>query len=170
VSSQPSVNLLAERLTLTRADHQTHRRFSFEVPEAAAGLELHVRYAPKFVSVEDSQRLVRTAVASQVEALTSRVGAAVARGWASDYDHAELRVPNLVTLSLDDARGTYRGASHRHAEDQRLTLGGAFASPGLVAGAVPAGLWVLTLTAHTLVSDQCEVEIQIGAVIASSSA
>src|SRR5216683_1702408 len=52
---------------------------------------------------------------------------------------APARVPNLLTISLDDAEASYRGAGHRQANDQRLLLGLASASPGLVAGPLPEG-------------------------------
>jgi hypothetical protein len=159
---------LAERLTLAAVDHQTHRRFVFDVPARVTQLDVDVRYAPKFVSTEESGRLVRQAVTRQVEAFTPRVGADLAQRWAADFEGAQLRVPNLLTISLDDANGAYRGAGHRQSPEQQLTLGLDHASPGLVPGPLPAGQWTLTLTAHTLISDQCEVEIQIGAVMAAS--
>jgi hypothetical protein len=75
---------------------------------------------------------------------------------------------NLLTVSLDDASGTYRGAGHRQSNDQHLLLGPAMASPGLVAGPLPPGAWTLTISVHTLVSAQCELSIQIDAETASS--
>jgi hypothetical protein len=158
--------LFADRERLTTADHQTHRRYTFRVPSACNELRIHVRYTPKFVSPAESERLVRDALESQKANLVSRVGENLAARWAAEYAGAELRVPNLLTISLDDANGRYRGANHRHAEDQDLHLGASTASPGLVPGELPAGEWVLTLSAHTLVSPQCDVEIQIGAEIA----
>ncbi len=160
--------LLDERLVITPADHQSHRHFAFEVPHGCERLELHVRYAPKFLSRHDSAALLRHAVSAQRAALETRVGAELARRWASDFDGAQLTVPNLLAISLDDALGVYRGAGHRHTADQQLTIGAAAASPGLVPGPLHAGTWRLTLTAHTVISDQCAVEIQIGAVMASS--
>jgi hypothetical protein len=160
--------LLSERIAFTRADHQTHRRVYFDVPDGSVRLDLEIRYSPKFVSTEESDRLVRQAVSSQVEGFAPRVGPGLAQRWAADFDGAQLRVPNLLTISLDDALGAYRGAGHRHAPEQQLSLGSESASPGLIAGPLPAGRWTLTLTAHTIVSDQCEVEIQVGAVMASS--
>jgi hypothetical protein len=151
---------------LSTADHQTHRRYTFKIPPACSELRIRVRYAPKFVSAAESERLVKDAVASQTANLAGRLGENLASGWAAEYAGADLRVPNLLTISLDDASGRYRGANHRHSEDQDLYLGAATASPGLVPGDLPAGEWVLTLSAHTLVSPQCEVEIQIGAEIA----
>jgi hypothetical protein len=81
---------------------------------------------------------------------------------------APAHVANLLTISLDDAEGTYRGAGHRHANDQRLALGLTYASPGLVAGQLPGGSWVLTLSVHTLVSPRVSLSIQIGAEMASA--
>lgn len=158
--------LLARCERLSTADHQTHRRYTVEVPPACTELRIRVHYAPKFVSAADSERLVRDAIASQRANLASRIGENLATRWAAEYIGAELRVPNLLSISLDDAVGRYRGANHRHAEDQDLRLGASMASPGLVPGDLPAGEWALTLSAHTLVSSQCDVEIQIGAEIA----
>jgi hypothetical protein len=163
----PETRIVLERTeSLTRADHQTHRRYRFPVPENCIELRIHVRYAPKFVSAQESAQLVSSAIRSQVNGLAQRVGQDRADRWAADFDGADLRVPNLVTISVDDARGSYRGAGHRHAEDQQLRLGTTSASPGLVPGPLPAGEWTLTLSVHTLVSDQCDVDIQIGAEIA----
>lgn len=158
--------VLARTERLSTADHQTHRRYTFDVPRACKGLRIHVRYAPKLVSAAESERLVKAAIAAQTANLATRVGAGLAARWAAEYTGADLRVPNLLTISLDDANGSYRGANHRHAEDQELHLGAATASPGLMPGDLPAGEWALTLSAHTLVSPQCDVEIQIGAEIA----
>jgi hypothetical protein len=155
--------LLEHQERLTPADHQTHRRVSFHVPPAATQLRIHVRYDPKFVSAADSARLVASAVAVQTAELSERLSPPLAQRWAADFDGADLRVPNLLTISLDDADGTYRGAGHRHAPDQDLWLGNTTASPGLVPGELPRGEWTLTLSAHTVVSAQCDVSIQIGA-------
>jgi len=159
--------LLVRRERLTPADHQTHRHYTFSVPEACTRLNIDVRYSPKFLSAADSRELVKRAVAAQRASLAPRVGHELGEQWAADFEGAELIVPNLLTIALDDAAGAYRGAGHRHAQDQHLTLGVDSASPGLVAGPLPAGAWTLTLSAHTIVSDQCDVEIQIGAETAN---
>jgi hypothetical protein len=162
--------LLERREQLTPADHQTHRRYTFSVPTACTRLTFKVRYEPKHLSVRESSDLLKKAVGAQTQVLAAKVGAALAEHWAEAFDAAELIVPNLLTICVDDADGVYRGAGHRHSPDQELTLGAESASAGLVPGPVPAGEWVLTLTTHTLVSPQCNVEIQIGAEIASAEA
>jgi hypothetical protein len=129
-----------------------------------------VSYAPKLISAQDSRDLVAHTLGARTHSLAEQVGATLAERWAKDFEGAELRVPNLLTISLDDADGAYRGAGHRHTQDQTLFVRTDSASPGLVPGGLPAGDWVLTVSAHTVVSDQCELEIQIGAEIASSRA
>jgi len=155
---------------LTPADHRTHRRYPFQVPSDASRVEIWVRYAPKRLGERESSALAETALARQAAALASPVGAGRADAWSADFEPVarRARVSNLLTISLDDADGHYRGAGHRQSNDQHLALGPDGASPGLVVGALPTGAWTLTVSAHTLVSDQCELSIQIGAEIASS--
>jgi hypothetical protein len=162
--------LLDTRETLSPADHQTHRRYLFDVPPNCAALEIHIRYAPKHLPETTSRELANAALKNQAAALTSRVGAALADEWATNLtQRAEhVRISNLLTMSLDDATGAYRGAGHRQSDNQQLRLSAESASPGLVRGPIPPGTWALTLSAHTLVSPQIEVSIQIGAEIASS--
>ena len=159
--------LLERREQLTLADHQTHRRYTFEVPPGCVELRIEVHYSPKFLSARESAELVQRAVTAQVHVLTQRVGRDLAENWARVFDGAELIVPNLVTIAVDDANGAYRGAGHRHDQDQALLIGLEEASPGLVPGPLPHGEWALTATAHTVVS-ALELQIQIGAVTASS--
>jgi hypothetical protein len=162
--------LLEIRDILTAADYRTHRRYRFQVPADSRELEIWVRYAPKFLGQQESVALASAALAQQTAALATAVDESLAGQWSADYypRAKSARVANLLTISLDDANHVYRGAGHRHAPDQRLTLGPRVASPGLVVGPLPPGAWTLTLSAHTLVSDQCELSIQIDAEIASS--
>jgi hypothetical protein len=162
--------LLTVEETWTRADHQTHRRYPFEVPPGCALLSIRVRYGPKYLDAADSRRIIEHAVRVQATALRPRLGS-LTEPWAAFYVQAlptDLRLGNMLTMSLDDAHGVYRGAGHRQAPDQRWTLGDGECSAGLVPGPLPAGTWRLTLSAHTLVSPTVDVSIQIGAEIASS--
>jgi hypothetical protein len=165
-----TARVLDVRETLTPADHQTHRRFPFEVPAECRELQLWVRYEPKHLTEQESAPLAEAALLSEIAELALRVGEPLAARWsAANRPRIErVRLANLLTLSLDDALRGYRGAGHRHAHDQHLTLGSSSASPGLVAGPLPAGVWTLTMSVHTLVSAQCALSIQIDAETASS--
>ena len=162
--------LLDRRDRLTPVDHQTHRRYAFQVPPDCRELRIRVRYAPKFLPREESTRVATQAVQDQAASLATRVGEPLAARWRSEMGAipSRVRIENLVTISLDDAAGGYRGAGHRHHARQDLIVGLTTASPGLVPGPIPAGQWALTLSAHTLVTPQCDVLIQIGAETASS--
>ncbi len=59
------------------------------------------------------------------------------------------RLRNLVTVSLFDPHG-FRGAAHRHAPEQELTVSLREASPGFLPGPLPAGLWTLELDLHAV--------------------
>jgi hypothetical protein len=157
------IPLLELRERLSTADHQTHRRYSFTVPEHSSRLTLDCSYAPKRLSPAESAKLLADALRSQRAHLEARVGGTLADQWFADHAESPSVVVNLVTVSLDDAQGAYRGARHRDDAEQNLIISAEEASPGLVAGPLPPGLWTLTLSAHTLVSDQLEVSIQIGA-------
>jgi hypothetical protein len=166
----PRSALLDSHDTLTPADHQRHRAYRFEVPKACEELEIDVRYAPAQLSVGESAPLVAAAIERQQRELADAIGTPLASDWTVEHSSGadEVSIENLLTISLDDAAGEYRGACHRHAADQHLTLSANAASPGLIPGPLPAGVWTLTLSAHTVASAQCEVWIQIGALIASS--
>ena len=169
VSSWATLLEVHERLT--PADHQTHRRYSFHVPPGCGELRLSVSYTPKLLPSVDAAGLVAEARRRQAASLASRIGGRLAERWSADRDAVipGAPVPNLLTISLDDAWGRYRGAGHRHAPRQEFVVGPRLATPGLLPGPLEAGEWTLTLSAHTLVSPQCEVSIQIGAVTPSSS-
>lgn len=182
--------LLEVRETLSRADHQTHRRFGFEVPSAVVELWIEVSYSPKRVVGEDALELIVAAVRRQALAYGEVVGPDSIDGWVRhvtggvgsvrDLTHGKgwvwgaaaatqkASVANLITVSVDDPHGRYRGAGHRHDASQRLVLAERESSAGFVAGPLIAGQWILTVSAHTVVSDQVELSIRIGAEMASS--
>jgi hypothetical protein len=164
-ADQVAPTLLDVHTTLTPADHYTHRRFPFDVPPNCSGLHVSVRYGPKRPSPADGLRMAEAALIEQTAQFETQVGDALATAGAADQAEAVRggRVANLLTITLDDADGVYRGAGHRHSNDQQLSLTQDTASPGLVPGPLPAGTWALTLSAHTLVTPQCAVDIQIGA-------
>jgi hypothetical protein len=157
--------ILAVRERLTRADHQTHRRYPFEVPRGCRQLTIEVEYAPKYLPPRESAQLVTATLTEQWQALVRSVGGKLADAWRARLGTAMAgrSVPNLLTISVDDAAGLYRGAAHRQARSQRLIVGERQASPGLVAGHIPRGGWSITLSAHTVASAHCDVSIQIGA-------
>ncbi|GEM_PF-485064 len=165
--------------SLGPVDARTHRTFGFDVPGGCRALRLRFDYRPKRPTEQHSAALIRAALEARAQALAARLGstqAHLAQAWAEAQQQRLLgpsatpgpygRTPNLLTLSLDDAQGAYRGAAHRHDPAQELWLAPETASPGFVAGPLPAGRWTVTLTVHGLHTASCRYRIQIGAVTA----
>lgn len=156
------------RGTLSPADHQTHRRLSFQVPPQCGELRLRARYAPKTLVGPEAVALVQVAIERQAQELRIGLASAVAAWRELLKQDPQLVVANLLTVSLDDATGKYRGAGHRHDPDQEIWLRPGGASPGFMLGPLPAGSWSLWLTCHTVVTQRCDYVIQIGLVSATS--
>ncbi|MHB8618668.1 MAG: hypothetical protein ACYDAG_03715 [Chloroflexota bacterium] len=163
---------------LTPADQRTHQRTRFAVPEGCRELRLRFSYEPKACQAEEAAGLARRALDDQRDRLAGRLGAGVrhlAQAWALGYERWLFGptggrpfglTPNMLTLSLDDAAGRYRGAAHRQDPEQDIRLSEAAATPGFLPGALPAGDWTLTLSVHGLVTPGCRYAIHIGAVTA----
>lgn len=186
----PPVPLLSTEIVFAARDHQTHRRVAVDVPPGCAELRLRLAYGPKYLDADEVRSYVESAIQTQAARMRSAVDLAgggatgLVDRWVESYTARFLRpgadpavppvdlrmmVPNMITFALDDAEGAYRGAGHRHAADQELTVGLEGASPGLVPGPLPAGRWTLTLSAHTLLSAEVRYRVEIGAVSARRS-
>lgn len=59
------------------------------------------------------------------------------------------RIRNLLTLSVFDPSG-FRGAGHRHAPEQSVTIGRREATPGFIAGPISPGRWEVELDLHAV--------------------
>src|SRR5207248_8326087 len=57
---------------LTPADHQTHRRFLFQVPPECQELQIAIRYVPKHLGERESVRLAEAALVQQAAELATR--------------------------------------------------------------------------------------------------
>lgn len=66
------------------------------------------------------------------------------------YGPAQIaRIRNLLTLSLFDPYG-FRGAGHRHAPEQTITIGARDATPGFLPGPLTPGRWTIELDLHAV--------------------
>ena len=136
--------LLDASLRLDRAQEKTNISLPFFLPCAAAVLQISVSYAPK--TAEDD-----AALALSQACLQRDVGE-----YAEEYPPAASFLPlkNLITLSLDDPN-SYRGAAHRQAQTQVHRFTPQESPNGFSAGAMPAGLWRLSLNLHAIVTPFC---------------
>lgn len=134
-------------------DSKTHIRIPFELEEVCGKLNLRLQYGPK--TLENREKALQLLKDSYGLYLLPEN-----REYAIANADRHLPLNNLITLSLDDARG-YRGACHRQDEVQELFVSEREASPGLMAGELLPGAWSVTLSLHCIVTDTCAYRLQI---------
>ncbi|SEA70458.1 hypothetical protein [Paenibacillus sp. 276b] len=134
-------------------DSKTHIRIPFELEEGCVKLNLRLQYTPKTLeNRENALRLLKESYDLYI--LPEH------REYAIANADRHLPLKNLITLSLDDARG-YRGACHRQDEVQDLYISEREASPGLMAGELVPGPWSVTLSLHCIVTDTCTYRLEV---------
>lgn len=142
--------ILETTVRVTPAQEKTNIILPFVLEKEARQLKIIYSYAPKNSDGE--------AAAEAVEQCLQRDAGA----YRAQYPAAEAFLPlkNLITLSLDDPNG-YRGAAHRQADSQVHIVTEPTASPGFLAGKLPAGDWRLVLNVHALVTPFCDCRVKI---------
>ena len=132
-------------------DERSNRYIPFTVPAGTEKLFITYSYSPK--NLEDEKKsfeLIRENILrdapEDIEIYT-------------DYKKF-MPLKNLVTLSLDSP-SEFRGAAHRHDENQYHEIGEHFASPGFLKGKITEGQWTLSLNIHAVVTDVCSCRIKI---------
>ncbi|GGF72463.1 hypothetical protein GCM10010912_16990 [Paenibacillus albidus] len=149
-----SKTLLDISSRITPADRHVHLVHRFLVPRNTRQLRIDFAYSPKLLQDEARQNtLVRQAVDRYMEPELREVA-------YTDPDYLVLQ--NLLTVSLDDPAG-FRGAAHRANKEQIIIVSESTATPGFLAGPLPAGLWELTVSLHEVVTDKCQFELQVQA-------
>ncbi|GGO03420.1 hypothetical protein [Saccharibacillus kuerlensis] len=149
------MKLLDTEGCVTPEESRTHIRIPFELGENCERLNLRFQYAPK--KLENRERAIALLKESYDLYILPEH-----REYAAEHTDRHLPLNNLITVSLDDARG-YRGACHRHDPLQELFLSRQEASPGLMAGELTAGSWSVTLSLHCIVTEICDYRLQIWA-------
>ncbi|SDK51493.1 MULTISPECIES: hypothetical protein [unclassified Paenibacillus] len=134
-------------------DSKTHIHIPFELEEGCVKLNLRLQYTPK--TLENRENALRLLEESYDLYILPEH-----REYAIANADRHLPLKNLITLSLDDARG-YRGACHRQDEVQDLYVSEREASPGLMAGELVPGPWSVTLSLHCIVTDTCTYRLEV---------
>ncbi|MCZ8511871.1 hypothetical protein O9H85_05430 [Paenibacillus filicis] len=138
---------------VTAVCSRSHISYKFHLGEPGGKLWIRFVYGPKNL---DDMELAKSLIYDSIEKYTepSRIPLVQAK-WES-----YLPLKNLITVSVDDP-DNHRGAGHRHDPEQLLFLSAEDASPGLVKGEIPAGMWEVTLSLHAIVTDICNYSLEI---------
>lgn len=143
--------MLIYRLTTSFAPQMTsaHYRFPFIIDKDGGVLRLRYSYSPK--RLEDNAR-ARKLIA----------GCYARYGFAASEEEidAELPLNNLITISLDSPRGLV-GNAHRHASQAEYFVSQGTSSPGFIPTSVIKGEWAIVLSAHGVLSDRVDAEVEI---------
>jgi hypothetical protein len=130
---------------------RSHAALMFHVPAGLERLVVKFNYSPEELTDEHQIRnLARQALVSHPE------DEDIAR-YLNDH---RIRYHNLLTLSFDDPQ-RHRGAAHQFDRNQSLVLSEQEASPGLLRGSIPAGMWKAVISFHAVNTDKCEFDLQI---------
>ncbi len=130
--------------TLTDKDSKTNIRFDLSVPEGAKRLIVQYSYSPK--TVADEQKAGQLVVDGLKKYDLQVVNAS-----------AFLPVMNFATLSFDEC-GEYRGACHRHPNEQTIVIADKDSTPGVFNRPIKAGNWDIVVNAHYI---GCNVDYSI---------
>jgi hypothetical protein len=147
--------LIDARGQVTPVCSRSHITYSFDLHQSAGQLNVRFLYQPK--RLEDLERS-KVLILESLSKYTIPEYAESARANWQTY----MPLTNLITLSVDDPE-RHRGAGHRHDQEQQLQLSQHQASPGFVSGPIIAGIWKVTLSLHSIVSEICSYELQIWA-------
>ncbi len=140
---------------VTPADARSHLRYDFKLDRPCAGLWVRFEYSPKILEERKlATELIKRSIERYVEPERQKL----------TLERAEHFLPlrNLITVSIDDSRG-YRGACHRHDQEQELYLSEREASPGLTIGTISEGTWTVTLSLHAIVTERCTYRLKVWA-------
>ena len=141
------MELFTKCVVLTPSQSKTNILFDFEVPGGVKALRVEYKYSPKYVeNKEKSVEMISLAAKKYGEEIKS-------------FDDL-LPLSNLVTLSFDDCNG-YRGACHRHPNEQSIYISSEASTPGIINSPITQGMWSVTLNVHFVGSDEVEYSIKI---------
>lgn len=134
------------------SDSKKHIRYPFEVKHGDLPLHIEFFYSPKReTDMENAKKLI----IESLQKYTLKNVDKINEIWES-----YLPLQNLLTLSLDDPQG-FRGAGHRPPSCQEIILSEDQASDGFLMGKILKGKWLLTLSVHAVVTEECRFTIRI---------
>ena len=125
-------------------DSKSNIRHSFNVSENAKNLIIKYSYFPKEV---ESEKKALELIEKGLEKY----------GIQGENPRDFLPIRNIVTLSFDE-NGKYRGACHRHPNEQTIIISGENSTPGIINKPLESGEWAAVLNVHFA---GCKVEYRI---------
>jgi hypothetical protein len=137
---------------VTPSDSKKHIRYPFEVRNGGFPLHIEFSYSPK---QETNMEKAKGLIIGGLKKYTLKSLDELEEIWQS-----YLPLQNLLTLSLDAPEG-FRGDGHRPPSHQKIILTETTATEGFFPGKISKGQWLLTLSLHAVVTEECHLTIRI---------
>ncbi len=138
--------------TLTPSCSKSHISYVFNIDDNVSKLNIDFSYNPKFLDdIEMSQQIINTCLSEYCKDNEAEYK----ESW-EEY----LPIKNLLTLSIDDPHG-FRGAAHRHPNNQKITISKEDATSGFIQGDIIPGSWTVTISVHVVVTETCNYKLHI---------
>ena len=138
------MKVLSVKGKITEKDSKTNISHKFRVSENAKRLVVHFSYNPKNVeNTALAMKHIETGLKKYKE--------------KSNNPDEFLPINNLLTLSFDE-NGKYRGACHRHPNEQIIIISAENSTPGIINKKLEGGEWNAVLNIHFA---GCEIEYSI---------
>lgn len=143
--------ILKKQIRVTPADEKTNIAVPFSIESEADELHINFSYSPKILEDgEKANELIHACLVHDTGEFIDEY---------SDYSEF-LPLKNLITISVDSPSG-YRGAAHRHNPEQEHILSENINSAGFTAGKITAGDWDVMINIHAVVTDYCDISLEI---------
>lgn len=139
------IELFKQSFTLYDSAHQSHLRYSINVPPNVEALTLDFQYGPIF---EKNPSSIERSL--------------IKEGLPVEPHASETAIRNLLTLSVDDPHG-FRGAHHLFDKHQTIHLCQETASLGFIRDEIPAGTWEITISCHGIFSSEVTGQLTVTA-------
>ncbi|MBR7060689.1 MAG: hypothetical protein IKI34_03035 [Eubacterium sp.] len=137
------MKILSYKGKVNENQSKTNISHNFSVSDNAKGLIVSFSYSPKDVEEKTALKLIEDGLKKYEEKCDN----------PSDF----LPIRNLLTLSFDE-NGKYRGACHRHPNEQIIRISSENSTPGIINKEVESGEWNAVLNVHFA---GCEIEYSI---------
>jgi hypothetical protein len=119
---------------ITPLDDKTNIKLDFKVPDGIEKLTIKFSYSPKVIDDKT---------------ISNKILNENMKKYSVDFATAESFLPilNFVTLSFDE-NGEYRGACHRHQNEQVITISSTSSTCGIINRPLKSGDWDVVLNVH----------------------
>lgn len=138
--------------TVTPSCSKSHITYVVNIDDKITKLNIDFSYEPKCL---DDMEISKHLIQGCLNTYCTDVNRDNQEDWK-----AYLPLKNLLTLSIDGPDG-FRGAAHRLANHQQISISKESATYGFIKGDMLPGRWVITISVHAVVTEHCTYKLHV---------